>query len=526
MIFDDDKSSFDLGEEFLAHYGVKGMHWGIRNEDEPVGRDSASKKITSEDVRSAQLEAKYGKDSMDGDKGLSDKQKKALLIGGGLVAGAAALGVGYLGFKKYTDYTADLEWAQHLADLRTEYWVQKAYDAPKTLPGIENVAAFRKEYPNLELSPDQAFDLATGVNDLLNSADAGPKEGFGLFTHWDKGVELASGTVVQRLSTKKEKTIRPDGFFAAFDPPDVKRYMAELPTWWERWGYKDKDGYLTQLKSKKAIKAPSGKQSVQILADMLSSDISAFSSIIPQVVLDLPAGPTRDKAIFGFCLNDFQGFSGAWTTKGAQLMPNVARYFDMVQGAGYDALIDFNDSGTIAKTPMRFLDGNLFDIIGNIPVSEEDIATARQTLEDLVMSAFAFGDKFLAHYGKKGMHWGIRKALPKGGSQFWVNTGQTIKGKNYSRGIMGKYGRKAGLGLKAHPAFAIAGGALIAAMVAGSLFARHQRKKVNTIPAGRTTQRGNLFVQTRLTINNQDVPLGSIQNYQRWPHTQLQSLEA
>ena len=24
-------SSFDLGEAFLAHYGVKGMHWGIRN---------------------------------------------------------------------------------------------------------------------------------------------------------------------------------------------------------------------------------------------------------------------------------------------------------------------------------------------------------------------------------------------------------------------------------------------------------------------------------------------------------------
>lgn len=28
----EDKSSFDLGEEFLAHYGVLGMHWGIRKD--------------------------------------------------------------------------------------------------------------------------------------------------------------------------------------------------------------------------------------------------------------------------------------------------------------------------------------------------------------------------------------------------------------------------------------------------------------------------------------------------------------
>lgn len=27
-----DITSFDLGEAFLSHYGVKGMHWGIRNE--------------------------------------------------------------------------------------------------------------------------------------------------------------------------------------------------------------------------------------------------------------------------------------------------------------------------------------------------------------------------------------------------------------------------------------------------------------------------------------------------------------
>jgi len=30
---DEDQSSFSLGEEFLAHYGVRGMRWGVRNDD-------------------------------------------------------------------------------------------------------------------------------------------------------------------------------------------------------------------------------------------------------------------------------------------------------------------------------------------------------------------------------------------------------------------------------------------------------------------------------------------------------------
>lgn len=523
MIFDE--SSFDLGEKFLEHYGVKGMHWGIRKEEELVGREKGTgEDPTDDEIRAAQLEAKYGKGSMSGDKGLSDKQKKALLIGGGIIAGAAVLGAGYFGLKKYDEFQVDQQLKRAIAD-------RNLLRAPLSIPGVTDVQAFVKKYPNLEHDPARAFDLATSVNMLVNRADKGPPEHFGgIFTHWDQGVELAAGTVVQRLSTEKERTIRPDGFFAAFDPGDVKRYIAELPNWWQRWGYADTDGYLTQLKSKKAIKAPSGKQSVQILADMISENFEEFASIMPQGVVDLPAGPTRDKAIFGFALNDFQGFSGAWTTKGAQLMPNVRKYLDRVRQSGYDALIDFNDSGTIARTPMRFLSGSsLFDIIGNVPVSADDIDEARRTLTDLVMSGLDLGENFLAHYGKKGMHWGIRKALPNGGARFWANaaTRTVAKGKKPTSpylGVVGGYGRAAGLGLKKHPAFAIAGGAAVAALVAGTLFAKYQKKKVASMPPTNSVDtRGSIFVTRSFTVNSQPVTMNSIQNYRLWPHSQLQN---
>ena len=43
-----DNLSVYLGEDFLAHYGVKGMHWGIRNDKEkpPRGPASAARVVT------------------------------------------------------------------------------------------------------------------------------------------------------------------------------------------------------------------------------------------------------------------------------------------------------------------------------------------------------------------------------------------------------------------------------------------------------------------------------------------------
>jgi hypothetical protein len=32
------QQTFASPEEALAHYGKKGMRWGVRNEEEPVGR--------------------------------------------------------------------------------------------------------------------------------------------------------------------------------------------------------------------------------------------------------------------------------------------------------------------------------------------------------------------------------------------------------------------------------------------------------------------------------------------------------
>lgn len=519
MIFDE--SSFDLGEKFLEHYGVKGMHWGIRKEEELVGREKGQQADTEDEVYSRQLEAKYGKDSMKdlpptpheqrpGWNRLTPEQKRIVKVGGGFLLGAlAAAGVGYFGYKVGGEV-------------------------------VKQFAAERAENARLDADPraaklvrdvGEAWREAREIQDSILVAEKGPQKGTGLATHWDNGVVIAAGSIIQRMTTEKETTIRPGGFFGAHEQSDVDRYVAQLPTWWARWGYDNDSGYLTQLKAKREIKAPSGKESVKLLADVLDSD--EYSWILPYPIRELPAGPTRDKALFGLALQNFAtdhggGFSGSWAN-GADKDPMVRQFFRRAKESGYLGLIDFNDSGRLARTPMRFIDGNAFDIVGNIPVSFDDIQKMKASLPDLVMSALGFGEVFLAHYGKKGMHWGIRKALPNGGAKFWANaaTRTVAKGKKPKSpylGVVGGYGRAAGLGLKKHPAFAVAGGAAVAALVAGSVFSKYRKKKIATMPpASSVDTRGSIFVTRSFTLNNQPVTMNSIQSYRLWPHSQLQS---
>lgn len=368
---------------FLEHYGVKGMRWGIRKDiTNSISQfnDDVQKKIkgvfSDKDFRSDQLNRKYGPyTGKDDDKGfhLTDKQKKIALgvgigVGGALLAGGAI----YLG-KKYgvgSDFLLDVKGLQDdYAQLNLEQLKVLSESPMSTLEGV-----------------------VPGLDD-----------------HWGTKIDLPAGSIFKRLSTIQETEIRPQGFFAAFEDSDVQRYKAELPKWWKTWGYDNKSGWLVNLRSQVPIKAPSGEETFNIFKNLLRDQ---------RIIANTPVGRIwgtlsevdKEKAIDGLAKQNFGNFVIQWAN-GLDGHPDVQQFFKMVKDSGYNALIDFNDSGRLAKTPLRLLNGSDFQLDtlnAHTFVGESEIKLMQMTLGELFMAAINDVDNFLVHFGIKGMRWGVR----------------------------------------------------------------------------------------------------------------------
>jgi len=379
----------------LKHYGVKGMKWGVINEDRGSDRKKNSKDETSNNPKA---KAQYAKDS----KKIREEAEKAGLDSENLRAKYGAP-------PQKTGLTPEQKQAIFYAAVGVAAIGYVGY------AGYKNRA--------------QTASLFAGQNSYLNAKN-------GLDNHWESGVSLKAGSFVHRISSTKESSIRDGGFFAAYKPEDVERYKAVLPGFWQSWGMGDanKGGFKVNLKAKTEIKAPSGKESVEVFRNLLLKNPQAFIDIN---AIHKQQGSNRDLRDI-LKNNDpkdqettkalFQAFSLYWTEQGAKATITQA-YFRDIKARGYNALIDFNDSGKLADAPLRLLDGKAFEIDSVDDVSATDIYKSAKTLletlqKDQRKSSLAAAkeelfmndsSESLTHYGVKGMKWGVRDGKSKTG---------------------------------------------------------------------------------------------------------------
>lgn len=295
-----------LDEALLRHYGVKGMHWGIRKKEETSNRSSGSassaaaykavkhKQPTPREAavsirkRQTTFLEKANPPANDGSvkKGLTPGQKKALLIGAGALAAAAVVGgaayahhKGYLGggnkndigdlSRKYLDQVTE---AKHNAWASMDSFIQpSSYERkPFTLPAGHQFHRFSRK-------PEYHFGRATYSTHNLED--------------WDRYLGHGFGAVVENNVSS---------------------------------------AYHVTWTSKAPVKVPDLTTTLDTLKDVMNSQIDRTKPVTHKEVLDqyteLSGGHWQGNVVDGL--------------------------FNALKSKGYGALVDEMDAGVVGDSPI------------------------------------------------------------------------------------------------------------------------------------------------------------------------------
>lgn len=369
----------DETEAFLAHYGVKGMKWGIRRERTSTGKKFSSQKekpsvdqaasalhsfAINGGVNSVALESKYGPSStkksppLDDESSFYQKHKTAINIG----VGVAAAGLIAYGGYKYHNNLVDKKSRAAIDKVLED---QLAKDAAKSArDDLDRHKARLAGGHDDELAEIRQKSLArqgllSNYADLSNSKFA---EGFNPDALSRDSINISKGTVFKRVSTEKESKLKSTGFYASYTDDDVERYKAILPTFWPKWGYPKTSGYIVNIKATSDVKAPSPRKAYDMYRDLVND--KTFREMLD------PQGLNSAKDSDTFARETFRDLSFALNTPDH---PVVKSYLTKVKESGYNALLDQNDAGLLSKNPMLLLDTNMFNIEGYDTLSAKEI---------------------------------------------------------------------------------------------------------------------------------------------------------
>lgn len=382
----------------LEHFGVKGMRWGVRKEDDLVGRKKSSAKDEAQKGRvktfekessriqaelkkrgetendNALLKAKYETPAGENPtKGLSRNQKIAIGVGVGVIG---AVAVGYLAYKG------------------------GAFDKNSPLlTGLDEKFSAESLTKRFKDAPESAklFTARLTADQSALSVD-------GLKINWDTNVSLSPGSVIKRVSSVAETQVRSSGFFGAFRDDDVKSYSAILPSYWAKWkvGVPMDGGFINHYKASEAIKAPSGRKTLDLFRTFIREN-DDFRKAYSHLDFDF----VDDDALGGF----LKSFSMGWVNSENN---QVASFFNLVRREGFNALIDFNDAGIYGKTPLRIIDSSIFSIVKNEALDFESMVKAAEAWSTSLVHIWRNDmadsvESVLSHFGVKGQKWGVRR---------------------------------------------------------------------------------------------------------------------
>jgi hypothetical protein len=311
-------------EEALAHFGVKGQKWGVRNEDKLVGQDPAKKAETGSDKAKqneltkqymaikppkvskekdaqmhaeskAKFKAKFeSNDAKSGEGSLKEWRptKKQVAT---VAVGAAAVGLLIYGVKSGKLDSAGKSYMDTVAK-----WTGGPGDP--IAPGAFN------------LNVTKSAATSWGAKGYIQPSS---------FAH--EGSTFPVGHVFHRLTTSSETGFRQAGTYCTDSVDDFNRYV----TAFRKELYSNELHHVT-FKAKQEIKVPGLTDTLESLRRSLGTD----------------ATPEDAHSWY----NRLSG--GGWDKSD----PVVSNFFKELTKNGYHAIVDEMDAGVIGERPLVFFD--------------------------------------------------------------------------------------------------------------------------------------------------------------------------
>ena len=337
MIDDDDV------EAFLEHHGVKGMHWGIRNDEEPVGESEVQKALKANpppkqtpaqkahhaEVKKAH-DSHFNKSEAESPKGWRPTKKQVALIGIGAVAAAAIIGGAVYKAKTGVPVKTSYSSEDYLKVLKSD-----------NTPGWVHGFAGKKMSPT-----DYAGLVENSTGRTWESGHFLTKESFS-----DTPISYPNGHQFLRLSYSPETSFGKSGTYAVGSEDDFARYL-----------------FTNEFGKKSHQIAFAAKEEIQIASPKEALDI-AHASLISQKVKN----PSAKDVV-----KEYETISGkSWST------PKAKSFIKELLKRGYDGIVDQMDVGSYGERPLVLFDDSEFDHKVATEVGKLDLNHFKEILTDI-----------------------------------------------------------------------------------------------------------------------------------------------